>query len=202
MGGWACAPHKSGAAYVGSKPALRPIPEYVRSTSVSRPSGEGPAKLFRAKALNRLRDSLLPDGLASALSSGRRWWVAGEAPYLERIEASPTSSKTRSCTTELSHPLRFWSLTRQTRPPHESASRFRRAIWSGSPMKRNSPWSSSASRLHRLSMWVMSSSRHALCTSALHLPRPRPHGIDPEMHDPLPGEPLGCRHIDPGLSVE
>src|SRR2546430_16494661 len=36
---------------------------------------------------------------------------------------------------------------------------------SGKPMKRNSPWPISASRLHRLSICVMSSSRHALCTS-------------------------------------
>src|SRR5262249_58436867 len=41
---------------------------------------------------------------------------------------------------------------------------------SGKPMKRNSPWPIRVSRLHRLSMWVMSSARHALWTRAFTSP--------------------------------
>src|ERR1700746_1430141 len=71
---------------------------------------------------------------------------------------------------------------------------------SGKPMKRNSPWPISASRLHRLSICVMSSSRHALCTSEFTTPMgPGRSGVDAKMHDPLAPQPLGRRDVDAGI---
>jgi hypothetical protein len=76
-------------------------------------------------------------------------------------------------------------------------------IFSGSPMKVNGPAPNSASRLHRLSIWVMSRSRQALCTSELTLPS-GPGRIEsmPKCTTPRPASHSVAATFTPEFSLE